>query len=111
MKRPEPVPVESPRFVITPLRFLLVVPLLVFWPVLFGGYTVSHNVNAVDSSSVHGGFYAPITVMDPGASVLDEPSLVLVARNLAIGRLPLLNMQNGLGAPQVESLLTGTFTC
>src|SRR3954452_17367226 len=92
----------------TPFIFLLVGPLLVFWPVLFGGYTFSHNVDAIDRSSGYAGFHNPLTVMDPAANLLDEPSLVLIARSLAHGRIPLLNMQNGLGAPMVESLLTGT---
>jgi hypothetical protein len=92
----------------TPFTFLFITPLVVFWPILFGGYTLSQNADALDSTDGYGGFYDRITVMDPGANVLDEPSLALVARNLAKGRVPLLNMYNGMGAPQVESLLTGT---
>lgn len=94
--------------VFTPLRFLFIVPLLVFWPVLFGGYTASHNEHAIDTSTGYGGRANVITVMDPSANVLDEPSLAFVARHLARGRVPLLNMHNGMGAPQIESLLTGT---
>lgn len=93
---------------ITPFRFLLIVPLLVFWPIIFGGYTFSSNPNAVDVSSGYGGFYNPVHLMDPAGNLLDEPSLALIAENLWHGHVPLLNMRNGMGAPQVESLLTGT---
>jgi hypothetical protein len=91
------------------LGALVLAPLVVFGPFLLAGYTLSQNVVANDYSKPYGGL-GVVAVADPaGSALMGEPYLVYLKRSLAAGRLPLLNMKNGLGAMGVESLLNGTF--
>ena len=94
---------------LSPLAVLLLAPLLVFSPFLFGGYTLSQNEIGVDRSRPYGHVNV-VPLADPtGSALLDEPYLAHLKRELLRGRVPILNMKNGLGAPGVESLLTGSF--
>jgi hypothetical protein len=88
---------------------LLLAPLLVFSPFVFGGYTISQNDIGLDRSRPYGQI-GVVPLADPaGSALLDEPYLVHLKRELLRARLPILNMKNGLGAPSAESLLAGTF--
>lgn len=99
---------ERPRE-LSALAVLVLAPLFVFSPFLFGGYTLSQNEIGVDRSRPYGGMNL-VPLADPaGSALLDEPYLVHLKRELLQARIPILNMQNGLGAPGVESPLTGSF--
>jgi hypothetical protein len=87
---------------------LLLTPLVTFYPIVFGGYTLNHNDAGIDPSR-HYGHFAVVPVWDPAGSGLgDEPFLFNLRRELARGHVPLLNMKNGMGASSSESLVTGT---
>jgi hypothetical protein len=81
---------------------------LVWWPVLCGGRTIArselattHHPEAVEAR-------VGWPVCDSLASARqDECWLVLIRRSLAEGCLPLVNPDNGLGAPLLESLQPG----
>lgn len=88
---------------------LLISPLIVFYPIVFQGYTFSQSPYAYTDKKTFGDTNT-LTVADPAASAYqDEPWLVFIKRNLATGEIPLINMNNGLGAPFLESLQPGVF--
>jgi hypothetical protein len=92
-----------------PFRALLLAPLLVFAPILFGGYTLSQNPIGTDTTHPYGAVQV-LPVSDPaGSALMEEPYLREIRQSLATGHVPVLNMKNGLGAVGVESLLQGTF--
>ncbi len=86
---------------------LLAAPLVVFRPVLFGGYTFAQSPYAADMAVTYGATET-VPVLDPGAaSSQDESWLVLIQRSLLEGEIPLVNLKNGLGAPLLETLQPG----
>lgn len=97
------------RFWIVPVAAVVVA--LVFHPVVFEQYTIANSYAA----QAHGPDYeyhgdTSLALRDPAAGAnQDEPWLVLIRRSLGEGRLPLVNMSNGLGAPIIETLQPGVF--
>ncbi len=88
----------------SPKLVLVVAPMLVFWPFLFGGYSLTQNSVGLVPGTPYLGL-SVLPVADPaGSALLDEAYLVDLARHLARGQVPLLNMRNALGAPGVECL-------
>lgn len=88
---------------------LCLAPLVVFHPIVFSGYTLSLAWPATRGGPTYGETDT-CPVLDPGAaSSQDESWLVLERRLMAAGELPLINMENGLGAPLLESLQPGAF--
>jgi hypothetical protein len=81
-------------------------PLAVYADLLFFGRTLTF-----DTVSGHGtvqGKSKPVA--DPLAGTAqDHPWLNFIGRSLRDGELPLVNLQNGLGAPLLESLQPGVF--
>jgi hypothetical protein len=93
----------------SPLGGLILAPAIVLGSLLLAGYTLSHNSLGSDRGVPYRNI-GVTPIADPaGSSLLGEPYLVHLERNLERGRIPLLNMQNGLGAMGVESLLNGSF--
>jgi hypothetical protein len=90
------------------LALLLAAVPVVFFPVVFGPYTLAQNPHAVDHGTR---FLSPeIPFWDPAAaSFQDEPWLYVIRQHLREGRLPLVNLQNALGATFAESLQPGIF--
>jgi len=89
--------------------FLLFSPLIVFYPVVFQGYTISQNPYAFEGNKIFGNTDT-LAVTDPAASAYqDEPWLVYIKQSLLNGEIPIVNMYNGLGAPFLESLQPGVF--
>lgn len=81
---------------------------LVWWPVLFGGRTIARSELATTHhpEAVEARIGWPVN--DSLASARqDECWLVLIRNSLAEGSLPLVNPDNGLGAPLLESLQPG----
>jgi hypothetical protein len=86
---------------------LFAAPLLVFHPITFGGFTFSLSPFAMDPSVKYGDSDT-LPVLDPAAaSSQDEAWLILIRRSLLEGKLPVVNMRNGLGAPLLETLQPG----
>ncbi|MET0402449.1 MAG: hypothetical protein ABW123_08600, partial [Cystobacter sp.] len=85
---------------------LLASTLFVFHPIVFSGYTLGQNRYTVDMSRRYVDEQLPF--LDPAATEYqDEPWLFFLRKNLSQGRLPLVNLQNALGAPLLESLQPG----
>src|SRR5262249_51040233 len=112
-----PEPIDAPRGdrIARVLRasaiplLLIVATLAVFHPIVFRGYTFSRASVAARMDVTYGDTRTT-PVLDPGAaSAQDEAWLFLNRRNLANGEPSLVNMQNGLGAPLVESMQPGSF--
>ena len=81
-------------------------PLVVYADVLFLGRTMTFD-GITNASS---GPSASTPVADPLAGTAqDHPWLNYIGRSLRQGELPLVNLQNGLGAPLLESLQSGVF--
>ena len=98
----------SLRSVWTRRGLLLLAPLIVYWPIFFGGLTVSRNALAsrVPPEVVEQLVGWP--VLDSLASAQqDEAWLIAIRRSLQRGELLLFNRWNGLGAPLLESLQPG----
>jgi hypothetical protein len=89
----------------TYIVLFLVSPLLVYWDVIFWGYTISNNEIAANTNQRLGRF---LPVLDPVAgSLQDHPWLAKIGHSLRQFQLPLINLDNGLGAPLLESLQSG----
>jgi hypothetical protein len=86
---------------------LLLAPLVAFWPIVFGGYSLTQNPAGLDFGRIYGS--EVVSIMDPAVSTgLLEPYLAYLRRNLARGRIPLANMKNGLGDCGVEQPQAGS---
>jgi len=86
---------------------LLIAPLVVFRAVVFQGYTFSRSTFSVDPTQ-RAGDSDTLPMLDPGAGASqDEPWLFAIRRSLIEGEVPLVNLDNGLGAPLLESLQPG----
>lgn len=82
-------------------------PFLVYYDVLILGHTISFNEASTDFSQ-HFGRLLP--VLDPAAgSQQDHPWLSYIGIALRQGSIPLVNLENGLGALLVESMQSGVF--
>ncbi len=81
---------------------------VVFFPVVFGPYTLASGSLVADESVR---FYSNENpILDTAASIFqDEPWLYTLREHLRAGRLPLVNLRNGLGATFAESLQPGVF--
>lgn len=87
---------------------LLVAPALAYYPITFYGYTLARNPLATTADPTFIGAQVSWPVADPwAASQQDEAWLVLIRNILARGELPVVNLQNGMGAPFLESLQPG----
>jgi len=88
--------------------FLLGSPVLVYYRVLFDKRTIGRHVFATDSRVAEN--YAAVSwpVTDDVASAYqDEMWLQFIRASLLSGELPIINLQNALGAPFLESLQPG----
>jgi|GEM_PF-4387685 len=84
---------------------ILVAPLIAYYPIVFLGYTTGRADIVIPGNS-----QVAWPVQDSYASALqDEAWLPLIKESLASGEIPLINMQNGLGAPLLESMQAGVF--
>jgi hypothetical protein len=89
--------------------FLVVATLVVFHPIVFRGFTFA-RASLAARDDIRYGDTRTVPILDPGAAAAqDESWLFLNRRNLASGEPSLVNMQNGLGAPLVESMQPGSF--
>lgn len=84
------------------LLALLLVPLLLFWFPILGDRTVSFNpLSGMPNAT-------PLPLQDPAAgSFQDEPWLRYIGMHWRDGNFPLINQDNGLGAPFFASLQSG----
>lgn len=86
---------------------LLIAPLVVFRAVVFEGFTFSRSTFSVDPTQ-RAGDSDTLPMLDPGAGASqDEPWLFAIRESLTRGKVPLVNLGNGLGAPLLESLQPG----
>ena len=84
---------------------LLMAPLIAYYPIVLLGRTIGRAAIVVP-----GNYKKNWPVQDSYASALqDETWLTLIKESLANGEIPLVNMQNGLGAPLLESMQAGVF--
>lgn len=82
-------------------------PFIVYYDVLFLGHTISFNEAATDFAHRFGRL---LPVLDPTAgSQQDHPWLFYIGTSLRQGSIPLINLENGLGALLLESLQSGVF--
>jgi hypothetical protein len=89
-----------------PVLLLAVSVPVVYAPIASGRYTISGNPWSADSTRRY--LSRDLPLWDPTAGALqDEPWLHEIRRNLREGRVALVNLRNGLGAPLVESLQSG----
>lgn len=89
------------------IGLFLIAPVIVYFEVLFLQYGISSNEASLASNSSFGKLFP---VLDPVAgSLQDHPWLHKIGMSLRQGAIPLINLQNGLGALLVESLQSGVF--
>lgn len=89
----------------TYFALFLLSPFLVYFDVLFLGYTISDNEVAANINQRLG---RVLPVLDPAAgSLQDHPWLAKIGYSLRQLTIPFINLDNGLGAPLLESLQSG----
>lgn len=89
------------------IGLFLLASVIVYFEVLFLHYGISSNEASLASGSSFGKLFP---ILDPVAgSLQDHPWLHKIGMSLRQGAIPLINLQNGLGALLVESLQSGVF--
>lgn len=87
------------------LGLFLLSPFLVYFEVIFGNFTLSSNEVAANPNKRFGRI---LPVLDPQAgSLQDHPWLAKIGHSLRHFSIPLINLDNGIGAPLLESLQSG----
>lgn len=82
-------------------------PFIVYYDVFILGHTISFNEASTNFSEQFGRL---LPVLDPAAgSQQDHPWLFYIGTALRQGSIPLVNLENGLGALLLESLQSGVF--
>jgi len=89
----------------TYIVLFLLSPWLIYFDVIFLGYTISNNEIAASNKERLG---RVLSILDPVAgSLQDHPWLAKIGHSLRQFSIPLINLENGLGAPLLESLQAG----
>ncbi len=89
----------------TYLVLFLLSPFLVYFDVIFGGFTISSNEVGANPNQRFGRI---LPVLDPLAgSLQDHPWLAKIGHSLRQFSIPLINLDNGIGAPLLESMQSG----
>jgi len=91
----------------TLILLFFLAPFIVYYDVLILGHTISFNEASTNFSEQFGKL---LPVLDPAAgSQQDHPWLFYIGTALRQGSIPLVNLENGLGALLLESLQSGVF--